>query len=159
MLREMRRGKQELSQEESIAILARGTSGVLAVQGDDDYPYAVPLSYVLCGSRILFHCAKSGHKLDAIQKHNKASFCVIDRDEVVPEEYTTYYQSVIVFGRARVLVDEAQRRHAMECLAAKYSPSESEERRQAEIEKTNSRVCVVELTLEHITGKAAVECL
>lgn len=74
MFRKMRRYKQELSLQESQAVLMKGTSGVLAVLGDDDYPYAVPLSYLYDGSRIIFHMAKTGHKMDAIEKHSKVSF-------------------------------------------------------------------------------------
>ena len=72
MFREMRRKKQALPAEEVSAILHRGTSGVLALSGDDDYPYAVPISYVFDGAKLYFHCAKDGHKLDAIQRSSKA---------------------------------------------------------------------------------------
>ena len=99
IFREMRRKKQELSQQEVADILHKGTPGVLALLGDNDYPYAVPISYVYDGGKIYFHSAKSGHKIDAIQKTAKASFCVIDQDLVVPEEYTTYFSSVI--GRVK----------------------------------------------------------
>ena len=75
---------------------------VLALLGDNDYPYAVPISYVYDDGKVYFHSAKSGHKIDAIQRTAKASFCVIDEDLVVPEEYTTYFRSVIAFGRIRL---------------------------------------------------------
>ena len=84
MFREMRRNKQILSNEESINILKNGKSGVLALLGDEDYPYAVPISYVYDNSKIYFHSAKTGHKTDAIKKYSKASFCVIDQDNVIP---------------------------------------------------------------------------
>lgn len=96
--REMRRKKQVLSQQEVVDIMHKGTSGVLALIGDNDYPYAVPISYVYDDGKIFFHSAKSGHKIDAILKNAKASFCVIDQDYIVPEEYTTYFRSVIAFG-------------------------------------------------------------
>ena len=105
MFREMRRNKQALSEEECREILARCTSGTLAVLGDGGYPYAVPLSYVFNNGHIYFHCARSGHKLDAVRACDKVSFCVIDRDEVIPEKFTTKYRSVIVFGRAREVTD------------------------------------------------------
>lgn len=110
MFRKMRRCQQALSQEEIEDVLYRGSSGVLALSGDDDYPYAVPISYVYDGEKLFFHCAKSGHKLDAIQRKAKASFCVIDQDQIVPEAYTTYYRSVIAFGKIQVMKDE--RAHA-----------------------------------------------
>ena len=156
MFREMRRKKQLLSSDDSIAVLRRGTSGVLAVSGDDNYPYAVPLSYVYHDGKIYFHCAKIGHKLDAIRRNEKVSFCVIDKDDVIPEEYTTYFRSVIVFGKARVLEDEAEKRSALETLAARYSP-DHEEGRLAEIEKSISHLCMVELSIDHISGKESIE--
>lgn len=93
--RPLRRRKQALSAQLCEEILRRGTSGVLALAGDGGYPYAVPMSYAFDGGKLYFHCAREGHKLDAIRREPKASFCVIDRDTVVPEEYTTYFRSVI----------------------------------------------------------------
>ena len=156
MFREMRRRKQLLSKEECEAVLNRGTSGVLAVDGDEGYPYAVPLSYVYENSKLYFHCAKQGHKLDAIKRNEKVSFCVIDDDNIVPEEYTTYFRSVIVFGKARILEDEGEKRKAMEILAAKYSP-DHEEGRMKEIDREFNLLKMIELTVEHMSGKEAIE--
>ena len=155
--RDMRRNKQQLSQEDCVEILNRSTSGVLAVSGDDGYPYAVPLSYVYYDGCIYFHCAKSGHKLDAINNCDKVSFCVIDRDEIVPEKFTTYFRSVIAFGRARVMESEAEIHRAIERIAAKYSPNETLEHRDAEIEDGLPRMAMIELKIEHMTGKEAIE--
>lgn len=156
MFREMRRNKQVLTPEESIAVLENGTSGVLAVSGDGGYPYAVPLSYVYHDEKIFFHCAASGHKLDAIAGNPKVSFCVIGQDHVVPQEYTSYFRSVIVFGRARVIEDAAEKRAALEKLAAKYSP-DHEQGRLREIDRFFSNVCMVEILIEHMSGKEARE--
>ena len=119
--REMRRKKQALSQQEVEDIFYKGTSGVLALLGDNDYPYAVPISYVYDGEKIYFHSAKSGHKIDAIRRTAKASFCVVDKDLVVPEEYTTYFRSVIAFGRIRIIEDDSEKRAAVEKLADRKS--------------------------------------
>lgn len=101
MFREMRQKRQALSKEDCDDVLYLGTSGVLALAGDDGYPYAVPISYVYDGEKLYFHGAKAGHKMDAILREPKASFCVIDQDQIVPEEYTTYFRSVIAFGKIR----------------------------------------------------------
>lgn len=156
MFRAMRRNRQSLTQEENIAILQRATSGVLAVHGEDGYPYAVPLSYVYHAGNLYFHCAQSGHKLDAILQDNRVSFCVVDQDTVVPEEYTTYFRSVIVFGKAHVLTDAIEKRQALQWLAARYSP-EQEEGRLQEIDKLFKQVCMVAIEIEHMTGKEAIE--
>ena len=156
MFREMRRKKQALQIEECEAVLRRGSSGVLAVLGDGGYPYTVPLSYVYDGEKIFFHCAKTGHKLDAIRRESKVSFCVVDADQVIPAEYTTYYRSVVAFGRARVLEEVSEKRKALEKLAEKYSP-ELERGRSLEIDKQFAGVCMVEIQIEHLTGKEAIE--
>ncbi len=156
MFREMRRKRQLLAEAETIQIFERGTSGVLALSGDEGYPYAVPLSYVYADGRIIFHGAKSGHKIDAIRGCEKASFCVIDRDQVVPEEYTTWFRSAIAFGRVRIIDQDAEKRAAIELLAEKYSPDDPEGRR-AEIEREYKILCMFELRIEHMTGKEAIE--
>ena len=156
MFREMRRRKQLLPEEKSVSILERMTSGVLAVMGDNGYPYAVPLSYVYCDGKLYFHSAKTGHKIEAVMRNEKVSFCVIEQDNVVPEEYTTYFRSVIVFGKTRILTDDKEKRKAMEILAEKYSPSQQEGRLQ-EIEKSFKHFVMIELLVESMTGKEAIE--
>ncbi len=156
-MREMRRKRQALGAEEIRRILERNTCGVLAVTGEEGFPYAVPLSYTAQGDKIYFHCAKTGHKVDAIRQNAKVSFCVVDQDQIVPEKYTTYFRSVIAFGTAAILEDEAQIRQALESLGQKYAPGESAEHLHAEIEKELPAVCMIEMTVEHITGKEAIE--
>lgn len=157
MFREMRRKKQALPPEECAAVLRRGTSGVLALEGDCGYPYAVPISYVYDGEKLYFHSARTGHKLDAIRHNPKASFCVIDQDQVVPEEYTTYFRSVVVFGRMRVLEDEQEKRDAIEKLAIKYAPKDSPENRRRAIDREWEPLCMLEMTVEHLSGKEGRE--
>jgi len=157
MFREMRRKGQQMSAEAGSAVLERGTSGVLALAGDDGYPYAVPLSYVYHNGKLYFHSAATGHKLDAIARCDKASFCVIDKDEIVPEAYTTYFRSVIAFGRVRVIEDEAQKLGAIRALADRYNREATYERREAEISGALKRLCMIEMTIEHMTGKEAIE--
>lgn len=157
MFREMRRKKQMLSQEECVEILKNATSGVLALWGDEGYPYAVPISYVYDGERIIFHSAKSGHKLDAILRNPKASFCVIAKDDIVPEEYTSYFRSVIVFGTIRILEDEQEKLNSIEKLALKYAPEDTAENRRKAVEREWAPLCMLEMTPEHISGKEAKE--
>lgn len=157
MFRGMRRAKQQLTPEESRAILERGSSGVLAVSGDDGYPYAVPLSYVYQQGKLWFHCAREGHKLDAIRRDGKVSFCVVDQDRVVPSAYTTEFCSVILFGRARILEDEGEIWRAIEALARKYHPTDSDDGRTAAILRERSALCMVEVVPEYITGKEGIE--
>ena len=156
MFREMRRKKQELTEERTIEVLNRCTAGTLAVIGDGGYPYSVPLSYVYDGGKIYFHCASEGHKLDAINKDSRVSFSVIDNDQIVQEKYTTYFRSVIVFGKAHVIEDQDAKRTALEKLALKYSP-DYREGIADEIDGSFKAVRMVQIDIEHMTGKEAIE--
>lgn len=157
-MREMRRFKQALTPDECAAVLERNTAGVLAVTGDGGCPYAVPMSYVWQEGKAYFHWAVAGHKLDAIRAEPRVSFCVVDQDRIVPEEYTTYYRSVILFGTARVLDDPAEKRRAIEALGAKYRPGFQAEL-AAEIDGSWDRFLMVELIPDRITGKQAKELM
>ena len=154
--RPMRRNRQQLSEEESIEILQKATSGVLALLGDNGYPYAVPLSYGYADGKIYFHSALSGHKVDAIRSCDKASFCVIEQDDVKPEKYTSYFRSVIAFGRIHIEEDEAEKLAIARLLGNRYNPNH-EEALQKEIESGLSRMLAIRLDIEHLTGKEAIE--
>src|SRR5574344_698622 len=119
MFREMRRKKQLLSTADTIAVLNRMTSGVLALLGDNDYPYAVPISYVYHENTLYFHSALAGHKVDVIAQNSKASFCVIEHDLIVHIEYTTYFRGALSFGNLSVVTDDVEKRTAIELLAEK----------------------------------------
>jgi uncharacterized protein len=155
MFREMRRSKQSLSLEDTVAVMDRGTNGVLACFGDEDYPYAVPLSYVYFKDKIYFHSAKAGHKIDAIMKNPKVSFSVVDEDKVVSEKYTTYFRSVIAFGKARI-VEGKEWLDAFDALVEKYSGDQPEESKHKEIVGC-SKAHIIAIDIEHITGKEAIE--
>lgn len=157
MFREMRRKKQELPEEACLEVLSKGTHGVLSVSGDGGYPYAVPLNYAYDGGKLYFHSALEGHKIDAVRRGDKASFCVVERDDVVAEEYTTYFRSVIVFGRVTVLEDDGAKRAAVEKLALKYAPADRAEHRREYIDREWAPLCMLEMTVDHMTGKEAVE--
>ena len=157
MFREMRRKKQALDRTEIDRILYYGTNGVLALSGDEEYPYAVPISYVQDGDVLYFHCARSGHKLDLIRQNPKASFCVVDQDQIHPEAYTTWFRSVIVFGTVHILEDGQEKRQAIEKLALKYAPADSVENREEFIRKDWIPLCMLKMTIDHVTGKEGIE--
>ena len=158
MFRKMRRTKCELRSDTAEKILREGIFGVLSLSGDDGYCYGVPINYAVEGNKIFFHSAKSGHKLDAIKNNDKVSFCVVDMHEVVAEEFTSYFSSVIAFGRIKILSDDEveAKRHALELLADKYSPNVNSELREKELSRVNA-VSILVLEIEHLTGKAARE--
>ena len=154
--REMRRKRQQLSDEESIGILEKATSGTLALLGDGGYPYAVPISFVYDDGKLYFHSAMSGHKVDAIRACNKASFCVIDQDCVKPAEYTTYFRSVIAFGSIHIVEDETEKLKMARILGNRYNPHQ-EEALQKELEHGLNRMLAIRFDIEHLTGKEAIE--
>ena len=160
MFRKMRRFGQQLTQQEAEQILREATSGVLGVQGENGYPYTVPVSHVYQDGKLYFHCAREEHKIDAIRACDKVSFCVIAQDEVMPRERTTAYISVIAFGRARIVDDEAGLRYIAGLVGEKYSHDYPDLCRQEtdEVIAANRMYCV-EITVEHLTGKCGKEVL
>lgn len=120
--RKMRRFRQQLDTEECEKILSESTSGTLALLGDGGYPYAIPLSHVYVNGKIYFHSAKSGHKVDAIKSCDKTSYCVVATDDVKPSEFTTYFRSVIAFGKIHIVESEEERLSAAMSLGEKFNP-------------------------------------
>ena len=154
--RPMRRFRQQLSDDESVGILKKATSGTLALLGDNGYPYAVPISYVYAEGKLYFHSALSGHKVDAIRNCDKASFCVIEQDIIHPKEYTTYFRSVIAFGRIHIVEDDAEKMQAARLLSERYNPGD-DEGFQKELEKGCACMLAIRFDIEHLTGKEAIE--
>ena len=154
--RAMRRKHQQLAEEESVTILQKATAGTLALLGDNDYPYAVPISYVYHERKLYFHSALTGHKVDAIRKCDKASFCVIEQDDIQPEKYTTYFRSVIAFGRIHIIEDEQEKLQMARMLGNRYNPNH-DEALQKEIESGLSHMLAIRFDIEHLTGKEAIE--
>ena len=124
--------------------------------GDGGYPYTVPLSYVYADGAIIFHSAVQGHKVDAIKRDSRCSFCVIEQDEIRPAEFTTYFRSVIVFGRIHILEDADEKVQALRLLGRRYSPDD-EPGLQHEIDKSMHHVLLLRLDIEHLSGKEAIE--
>ena len=154
--RTMRRKRQQLSENESISILQQATAGTLALVGDNGYPYALPISYVYADGKLYFHSALEGHKVDAIRKCDKASFCVIGQDDIQPKKYTTYYRSVIAFGRIHIIEDENEKLATARLLGNRYNPND-EESLQKELEHGYARMLMIRFDIEHLTGKEAIE--
>lgn len=157
MFREMRRFKQQISEEECIEVLRNELRGVLSVLGDDGYPYGIPLDhwYSVADGKLYFHCAKEGHKLDAIGKYDKVSYCVMDRGFLKDGEWALNIRSVIVFGRIRIVTDEEKKKEICTNLCRKFTDDEAY--LEKELKNAFPRVCCLELVPEHMTGKLVNE--
>lgn len=155
MFREMRRKNQELSKEECIEILTNEPRGVLALLGDDDYPYAIPMSHVYVDGKIYFHGAKEGHKIDAINEYSKVSFCVMDKGVKKEDSWWYTFRSVIVFGKIKIINDESEKIDKLTHLGNKFFPTPKDT--ENEIEKLLNRTEVFEITIEHMSGKIVKE--
>ena len=151
----MRRFRQQLPQEEVRQILASATSGVVSLVDAGGQPYGVPLSFVFDGGRsIYFHCAREGRKTDCMRHSDRASFCVVAQDDILPEKFTTCYRSVIAEGRLAAVESREEVAAALRMLCSKYSPGIDCE---AEIAKGIEHVSVLRLDIATATGKEAIE--
>lgn len=157
MFREMRRKKQQLSADEVEEILKKHNTCTLALSGDDGYPYSLPISYAYIDGKIYFHCAKVGHKIDAVKSNKKVSLSVIDSDEVIEEKYTNKYKSVIVFGKARIIENKDEIYKNCVQMTKIICPTANKSGIKEEAERFINETAVVEITPEHITGKEGLE--
>ena len=159
MFREMRRCKQQISDEQCIQILKDQPRGVLSMLGDNDYPYGIPIDHWYCeeNGKLYFHCARTGHKLDAVRKHDKVSYCVYDQGFRKEGDWALNINSVVVFGRMRVVDDTEDdlKRKIATSLCRKYTDDEAF--LQKELTHALPRAAFMELTPEHMTGKLVNE--
>ena len=153
--RPMRRFKQALPEETCYRILENAYRGFLSVNGDGGYPYSVPLNFVFEDGKLYFHCAREGHKLDAIRACNKACFTVLDEPEKEPGDWWYHVKSVICFGRVAIVADERERMARLRSLAGKYFPSGYDT--EADIHRNGPNAVVLAFAIDHISGKAVRE--
>lgn len=152
MFRELRRIAQKLSNDEVADILRSQNTGILAVIGDEGYPYTIPLNYVYDGDNIFIHCAREGHKIDAINKESKVSFCVVAQDDINAPNFSTNYKSVVAFGNATLLKTDDEKVDVLTQIVQKYSPQFTEQGKK-EIDEFLSKTAIIKIKIEHITGK------
>jgi nitroimidazol reductase NimA-like FMN-containing flavoprotein (pyridoxamine 5'-phosphate oxidase superfamily) len=152
MFKEMRRKNRELETEEAIEILKKCEYGILSTVGENEYPYGVPVSYIYYNDAIYFHSAIEGNKLDNILNNNKVSFCVVGDTEVLPQIFSTNYESVIIFGKATEVFEDEKISALIEILN-KYS-KEYLEKGKEYISNANAKVKVIKISIDHISGKA-----
>ena len=152
MFKEMRRKDIELEITETIEILKKCNYGILSTIGENGYAYGVPVSYVYINNDIYFHSAMQGQKLDNLINNNKVSFCVVGETCILPDKFSTKYESVIIFGRANEIYDDEKNVVMLEILN-KYS-KEYLEKGKEYIKNAGSKVKVIKISIEHISGKA-----
>ncbi|MBR6382143.1 MAG: pyridoxamine 5'-phosphate oxidase family protein [Lachnospiraceae bacterium] len=156
MFRPMRRFKQQISEEDCIRILKEQPRGVLSMIGDDGYPYGIPMDHLYMeDGHLYFHCAKEGHKLDAIARCDKVSYCVYDEGYRKEGEWALNISSVVIFGRIRIVEDEEKKREICTRLTRKFTDDEAY--LQKELQTAFPRVACLELIPEHMTGKLVNE--
>ncbi len=151
MFRNMRRKDREVSSELAYEILRDAEYGVLSTIGDDGYPYGIPLSHVLINNTIYFHAAKTGYKVDNIKRNHKGSYCAVRSTKVLPSEFATDYESVVVFGKVSEVFDK-EKEEALLALIDKYSKGFEKEGSDY-IAKSGKNTSVFRIEIEHITGK------
>lgn len=157
MFRQMRRLNQQISDAQCLEILKKEKRGVLSLLGDDGYPYGIPLNHFYSeeDNKIYFHCAKEGHKIDAIKNYEKASFCVYDSGYRKDGEWALNINSVIIFGKIRLVTDFEITRKICINLVQKFT--DDEKYLEKALQNALPRVQCLEFEIEHMTGKLVNE--
>ncbi len=152
MFKEMRRKDREIERLDAEKILNREEYGILSTVCNDGYAYGTPLNYIYKDNNIYFHCANEGQKLENIESNNKVCFTVVGCVEVLPDKFSTNYESVVVFGTA-VPVQEAEKEEALTELIKKYSKDYMAQGLEY-IKKAINAVSVYKINIEHMSAKA-----
>ncbi len=157
MFRPMRRNKQQISREECVRVLREEKRGVLSLTGEDGYPYGIPMNHWYCpeDGKLYFHGAKEGHKIDALRKDNRVSYCVWDAGYRKEGEWALNVNSVVVFGRISMVTDAEKAERICAGLCRKFT--DDEEYIRKELRNALPRVQCLELTIDHMTGKLVNE--
>ncbi|MBP3217700.1 MAG: pyridoxamine 5'-phosphate oxidase family protein [Lachnospiraceae bacterium] len=157
MFRPMRRFKQQISEEECFRILKEQKRGVLSMIGDDGYPYGIPINHWYCeeDGKLYFHGAGAGHRIEAIEKCDKVSFCVYDEGFRKEGEWALNISSVIIFGRIAKVTDKEKTARICSDLTRKFTDDETY--LEKELKFALDRTLLLELTIEHMTGKLVNE--
>lgn len=147
----VRRQDRLLNEERSLELLRDGEYGFLSMASAEG-GYGVPINYAVDGDKIYVHCAPEGRKLRALEHDARVSFCVVGHKQIVPEHFTTEYESVIATGRARVVADDDERRRALRLIVEKYAAEYLAEGLKA-IERSLQRTAVIAIEVESLSGK------
>jgi len=153
VFRDIRRKDRMLDHENAMNLIKTGEYGFLAMCGKNGYGYGIPLNYVLDGNSIYFHCAVEGNKIDNIRHNNRVSFCVTGRTQVLPAQFSTAYESALVFGRITDHLSEEERHKALDLLITKYSPDFADNSDEY-ISRSFHRTNILRLDMEHLSGKS-----
>ncbi len=148
----VRRQDRLLEEERAREILQVGEYGFLAMASAEG-GYGVPINYAISGDTIYLHCAPEGRKLQAVANDNRVTFCVVGEKRLIPEQFTTMYESVVASGSARIVEDEDERRQALRLIVEKYASQHVEEGLKA-IERSLHRTAVVAICVHTLTGKS-----
>ena len=153
MERKMYKEKRQLSAEETQALFVKGHHGILSVNGDDGYPYAVPVNYVFIDGKIYIHSAKYGYKIDALKQNDKVCFTAILNSQIIPDKFTAAFESVVAFGKASFIDDGDEKLTALRTFIERFYPDHQEAGERfihAAYEKTQ----IIRIDVEQMTGKA-----
>ena len=157
MFRKVRKKVNEISTELAKDLIEKSRRGILAVNGDDGYPYSIPINYLYDeeSEKIFFHGSKVGHKVDSLKKSDKICFTVYGNESIKDESWAPYLQSAVVFGRCHLIEDSERAMKMLKEFAMKYYPSETMV--VEEIGKSGRATQMFEISIEHISGKEVQE--
>ena len=155
--RKIRKKRNEIGIDAAKDLLARSRRGVLAVNGDDGYPYAIPINFLYDGERnqIIFHGARAEHKVDSLKRSDKVCFTVFGNETIKDEPWAPYMQSTVVFGRCHLIDSPEENIRYVRQFAMKYYPDSALV--EEEIGLSGRAVQMFVIDIEHMSGKEVQE--
>ena len=153
MEREMYKKDRQVPLEKTKELFEKGHHGIISVNGDDGYPYGVPVNYVYLNDKIYIHSAKYGYKIEALEKNDKVCFTAILSSQILPGKFTAAFESVIAFGKAALIHDEAEKKEVLDTFIDRFSP-DFKESGEKFIAGAIAKTAIIRIDVESIKGKA-----
>ncbi len=151
----MRRKDREKDAGFALEVVRDCEYATLATVNEDGTPYCIPISPVLIDGYIYFHCALEGKKLDNINQNSNVCISCVRNTKLVPEKFTTEFESAVVTGKCEIVVDDAEKITALRVICQKYAQTNMSEFDNA-IARSLGRTAICKIRIEQITGKAKI---
>jgi Predicted flavin-nucleotide-binding protein len=151
----MRRKDREKDASFALEVIKDCEYATLATVNPDGTPYCIPISPVLKGNIIYFHCALSGKKLENIAGNSAVCISGVRHTKLVPAKFTTEFESVVAFGNCTMVTDDTEKIMALRLICEKYAAENLGEFENA-ITRSLARTGIGKIEITSITGKAKI---
>lgn len=148
----MRRKDREMDRAFALSVLDKCEYAVLATVTPNGAPYCIPVTIVRDRDALYLHCAHQGQKVDCLRHNPRVCLTAVGATNLIPEKFTTEYESAVVTGQAEELTSPEEKLHALHLLCLRHAGPAMDKFEDA-ASASLSRTGIWRVRMEEITGK------